>query len=412
MIPPPPSKRHYSPTSVELFRPSSWRCKTYGSARKQGRFKVTLTDMTPRDSSMTLYSPQFTGTLSLLNADITTLITEKDKILEGWAELFESMPNRQSITNDEAIDHLNQADIKCKMDSPPKEDKVKEAIGHLSNGKVPGADAIPAEVYKASGYPIFSKLTELFQSFWGKGQIPNELKTHPSYTCIKDTSIIYLYKRKGKCQACDNHGDISLLPIAGTILARVLLNQLNAHLEQERKTVDMFFTAHQLQAKCQEQNRQPYTMFMRISKAFNTVSQEGLWKTKMKFGCPDRLITMVRQFHDRMAASVLDDGDCSDVFPISKGINKAVYWHLPSSVWVSLPCWLMLSRAMIMESTSTIEQMESYSTWTGFRPSPRLKRLYWETSCLLMTVLQCRLWASDACGHGQVCHYMWQPWPH
>ena len=49
----------------------------------------------------------------------------------------------------------------------------------------------------------------------------------------KDASIIHLYKRKGNPQVCDNHRGISLLSIAGKILAKILLNRLNAHLDQD-----------------------------------------------------------------------------------------------------------------------------------------------------------------------------------
>jgi len=50
---------------------------------------------------------------------------------------------------------------------------------------------------------------------------------------FKDASIIHLYKRKGSRNSYDNHRGISLLSIAGKILARVLLKRLNAHLERE-----------------------------------------------------------------------------------------------------------------------------------------------------------------------------------
>ena len=93
---------------------------------------------------------------------------------------------------------------------------------------------------------------------WRKEAIPQE---------FKDASIIHLYKRKGNPQVCDNHRGISLLSIAGKILAKILLNRLNAHLDQtglipesqcgfrkDRGTIDMIFTARQLQEKCQEQN--------------------------------------------------------------------------------------------------------------------------------------------------------------
>ena len=60
----------------------------------------------------------------------------------------------------------------------------------------------------------------------------------------------------------------------------------------------MIFTARQLQEKCQEQNVDLYMTFVDLTKAFNTVSREGLWKIMAKFGCPAKFIAMVRQFHD------------------------------------------------------------------------------------------------------------------
>ena len=67
------------------------------------------------------------------------------------------------------------------------------------------------------------KLTELFHCTWRKEAIPQD---------FKDASIIHLYKRKGNPQVCDNHRGISLLSIAGKILAKILLNRLNVHLDQ------------------------------------------------------------------------------------------------------------------------------------------------------------------------------------
>ena len=64
----------------------------------------------------------------------------------------------------------------------------------------------------------------------------------------------------------------------------------------------MIFTARQLQEKCQEQNVDLYMTFVDLTKAFDTVSREGLWKIMAKFDCPARYIAMVRQYHDGMQA--------------------------------------------------------------------------------------------------------------
>ena len=67
------------------------------------------------------------------------------------------------------------------------------------------------------------KQTELFQCMWRKEAIQQD---------FKDASINPLYKRKGNPQVCDNHRGISLLSITGKILAKILLNRLNAHFDQ------------------------------------------------------------------------------------------------------------------------------------------------------------------------------------
>ena len=84
----------------------------------------------------------------------------------------------------------------------------------------------------------------------------------------------------------------------------------------------MIFAARQLQEKFQEQHRDLYTTFVDLTKAFDTVSREGLWKIMGKFGCPDKFISMVRQFHDGMHARVLDDGDSSNVLPVTNGVKQ------------------------------------------------------------------------------------------
>ena len=155
---------------------------------------------------------------------------------------------------------------------------------------------------------------------WRKEAVPQE---------FKDASIIHLFKRKENPQLCDNHCSISLLSIAGKVLARVLLNRLNEHLEQsglltesqcgfrkDRGTIDMIFTARQLLEKCQEQNMDLYMTFVDVTKAFDTVSREGLWK--FKFGCPTKFIAMV--YHDGMLARV--QTEVSDSFPVTNGVKQ------------------------------------------------------------------------------------------
>ena len=270
------------------------------------------------DALKTVYGPQSSGTTPLLGADGTSLLTDKGAILKRWAEHFDGVLNRPSSINDEAINRLPHVECNPLLDELPTVSETVKAIKLLSSGKL--QDQMQYLHRSAE------KLTGLFHIMWRKEAIPQE---------FKDATNSHLFKRKGNPQVCDNHRGISLLSIAGKILARVLLNRLNEHLERSgllpesqcvvrknRGTIDMIFTARQLQEKCQEQNVDLYMTFVDLTKAFDTVSREGLWKIMAKFGCPAKFIAMVRQFHDGMLARVQNDGEFSDPFPVTNGVKQ------------------------------------------------------------------------------------------
>ena len=62
--------------------------------------------------------------------------------------------------------------------------------------------------------------------------------------------------------------------------------------------------------------------FVDLTKAFDTVSREELWKIMAKLGCPVKFIAMVRQFHDAMLASVQNDGEFSDPFLMKNEVKQ------------------------------------------------------------------------------------------
>ena len=276
------------------------------------------------DALKEVYGPTSSGSSPLLSADGNTLFTDKEKILVRWAEHFNSVLNRPASINNEAINRLPQVPINEALDDPTLLETQK-AIRLLSNGKAPGSDSIPAEVYKEGGSALTEKLHQMFLRMWQQETIPQE---------FKDASIIHLYKRKGNHQVCDNHRGISLLSIAGKILAWILLNRLTTHLDQgllpesqcgfrkERGTTDMVFAARQLQEKCQEQNSDLFSTYGDLTKAFDTVSREDLWKIMAKYGCPRKFISMVQQFHAGMQAQVQDNGETSEPFHVTNGVKQ------------------------------------------------------------------------------------------
>ncbi len=62
----------------------------------------------------------------------------------------------------------------------------------------------------------------------------------------------------------------------------------------------MIFAVRQIQEKCQEQNQDLYMVFVDLTKAFDTVNRDGLWKILLKLGCPDKFVSLIRSFHEGM----------------------------------------------------------------------------------------------------------------
>ena len=112
-----------------------------------------------------VYGPASSGSSPLLSADGSTMVTDRE-ILERWAEHFSGILNCPSAINDEAMPRLPQVPVNTALDEPPTEAEVIKAIRGLPNGKAPGADAIPAELYAAGGPPLTKHLADLLRTMW------------------------------------------------------------------------------------------------------------------------------------------------------------------------------------------------------------------------------------------------------
>uniref|UniRef100_K7EZ64 Reverse transcriptase domain-containing protein n=1 Tax=Pelodiscus sinensis TaxID=13735 RepID=K7EZ64_PELSI len=226
-----------------------------------------------------VYGPSYQILSLLRSADGKKLLTEKDSILNHWSEHFYTLFNASRSVQEPAIDRIPQQPVKTELDVAPTLQETEEAIEQLKSGKAAGVDGIPPEVWKNGGPALYTKLHEFFVCCWEQGKLPHDLK---------DAVIITLYKNKREKSDCSNYRGITLLSIAGKILARVLLNRLVPAIAEDhlpdtqcgcranRGTTDMVFVLRQIQEKCQEQNKALYVTFVYPTKAFDTVSRQGL----------------------------------------------------------------------------------------------------------------------------------------
>ena len=277
------------------------------------------------DCLKAVYGPTHQVQSPLRSLDGQDLLTDKASILNRWSEHFQTLFGADRIVQDTAIHQIPQLPPKEELDDPPTLEETTKAIEQLKCKKAAGIDGIPAEMWKYGGEILHDKLHELLVCCWEQGKLPQDLR---------DAVIITLYKNKGEKSDCSNYRGITLLSIAGKVLARILLNRLVPSIAEEclpesqcgfranRGTTDMVFVLRQLQEKCREQNKGLYATFVDLTKAFDTVSRTGLWLILERLGCPPKFLQMVIQLHENQQGQIRLNGDLSETFPISNGVKQ------------------------------------------------------------------------------------------
>ena len=271
-----------------------------------------------------VYGPAKPSITPLLSADGSTLLKDKANIIERWREHFSTLLNRPSTVDPAALDSISQKPVVDDLNLPPSFDEVMKAIKQTSSGKAAGGDNIPAELFKAAGPGALGAFHNILTSIWEEENMPQD---------FRDATVVSLFKKGNKAD-CGNYRGISLLSIAGKILARIILNRLISLVSEEalpetqcgfrtgRSTIDIVFTIRQIQEKCIEQHKDLFAVFIDLTKAFDTVNREALWSVLSKLCCPRKFTNLIRLFHDGMQGLVLSNGDTSARFNISNGVKQ------------------------------------------------------------------------------------------
>ena len=83
----------------------------------------------------------------------------------------------------------------------------------------------------------------------------------------------------------------------------------------------MIFSVRHLQEKCREQNQPLYLAFIDLTKALDLVSRDGLFRMLPLIGCPPKLLSIVKSFHDGMRSTAQFDADIPNDF-VKSGVKQ------------------------------------------------------------------------------------------
>ena len=252
------------------------------------------------------------------------LLTDNKRKLERLVEHYVDLYSTNTSVSDKALEFFPQSSAFLFLDDEPTIQDVAEAIDCQQCGKAPGQDGISPDIIKCGKEALIEPLHAILCKCWEEGSVPQDMR---------DAKIITLYKNKGDRTDCNNYRGISLLSIVGKIFARVILSRLQflgtlvypeaqCGFRPQRSTIDMIFATRQIQEKCREQQMPLYIAFIDLTKAFDLVSRDGLFKVLKKIGCPEKLLSIIISFHKSMTGVVSFDGEISSSFPITNGVKQ------------------------------------------------------------------------------------------
>ena len=144
-------------------------------------------------------------------------------ITRYWKEHFSNLLNQQGRANERAASQMCVCTPKDDLCIPIMMEELDKALQETRRGKALGLDGISPEILKLGGPKLKGHLFSLYNTCWQRQTLPQD---------FKDTIIIMIYKRKGDRKNCHNYQGISLLSIAGKVLARIMLDRLKTISEQ------------------------------------------------------------------------------------------------------------------------------------------------------------------------------------
>ncbi|KAL1447078.1 hypothetical protein WDU94_005521 [Cyamophila willieti] len=264
--------------------------------------------------------------LNIIETKEGTCLKSKAEQLVRWKEHFDNLLNQDAQLELQELQislHQKTSSDLIINDEPPTEAEIVKALSQLKNNKSPGEDLITAELLKGGEHITVNILHLLFDKIWSEKTLPEDWK---------HSTVVPIHK-KGSKRKCDNFRGISLLAVTGKLLSRILYNRIFPLIESYiddtqcgfrggHSTIDMVFAARQTIEKTLEQDTHICIAFVDISKAFDSVNRDALFKILEHIKCPPNILSILKLLHQNTTSSVLIDGESSESFEVRTGVKQ------------------------------------------------------------------------------------------
>jgi exonuclease III/ribosomal protein S28E/S33 len=264
----------------------------------------------------------FQPRVAICRAKEGELICNRDGVLDRWKQNFEDLLNGNFTESQYAPARLYENDDRKEVPMPSIEE-VELAVNRLKNNKSPGADELPAELFKTGNKALIESLHAIIAQTWENEKLPEEWLL----------GVICPLHKKGDILDCGNYRGISLLQTAYKALAKLLsmrvepyyenyLHEFQSGFRKQKSTIDQIHNVRQIIQKSYGKNVETFHLFVDFRAAYDSVDREGLWRIMSEGGFPNKLIRLLKATLTNVRCCVKVQGSLSSEFEAMTGLRQ------------------------------------------------------------------------------------------
>jgi len=274
-------------------------------------------------------------TVTLLTPDGQPIPTVEARATR-WMEYFNELLNRPTGVQADLLaeHHTAVAPTRARVShffsanphlaETPSTEEIKKQLHRMANHKAGGLDGIVKEMMVVGGDVFLAELARIVRSVWSGDQpMPQEWRD----------GVIVPLPKKGDLRQCGNYRGITLLAVAGKLIAKVLAARFDELLtlicdesqdgfRSNRSTMDAVFVLRRLSELAQESGTQLFALFIDLEKAYDSVDRPAMWQLLRNYGIPDAMVRFVESLHLNTRATVRSEGTLSPWFEVRNGLKQ------------------------------------------------------------------------------------------
>ena len=246
------------------------------------------------------------------------IFIEAEDRMEAWKDHFQKLLNADStINNTDPVIKVFEIfpEIKCGNFSQAE---VNTALKQLKNGKSPGLDGLPAELWKLS--KIRKILTKFCNNTYN-GDRPDEW----------GLSGLNPIPKKGNLRLTDNYRGISLTQVASKIYNRLLLNRIRPVIDKVlstnqngfrplRSTSSHILALRRVIEELANHEKEAVITFIDFRKAFDSIDRDRMFLILDAYGIPAEIVNAIKVMYTNTSAAVITPEGLTEMFTIKTGV--------------------------------------------------------------------------------------------